>query len=141
MKVSDALERLKDHGYKYTGKREKMIQLFAEEERYIPAKEVLEHMQEDYPGLSFDTIYRNLSLFQELNILEETELDGEKRFRITCKTNSHHHHLICLSCGRTEHFHTCPVSETTIADQFPSFQVQGHKFEVYGTCGPCSANN
>ncbi|MBM0064343.1 Fur family transcriptional regulator [Alkalicoccobacillus gibsonii] len=138
MNVSDALDVLKKEGYKYTGKREMMIQLFADEDRYISAKEVLEHMQKDYPGLSFDTIYRNLSLFQELTILEETELEGEKRYRITCQTHSHHHHLICLTCGRTEHFHTCPVSEEAIAKQFPAFQVEGHKFEVYGTCESCS---
>ncbi|WP_054710924.1 Fur family transcriptional regulator [Shouchella patagoniensis] len=136
MDVIHALNRLKQEGYKYTGKREDMLKLFAADPRYLTAKDVLEAMQDLYPGLSFDTIYRNLSLFAELELLETTELEGEKRFRFSCKTNEHHHHLICLDCGKTEHIHTCPVDDS-IAKRFPHFQVTGHKFEIYGMCQQC----
>ncbi|WP_088102485.1 Fur family transcriptional regulator [Halalkalibacter urbisdiaboli] len=136
MNVVEALARMKEKGYKYTGKREDMLRLFAEEKRYISAKDVLESMQDDYPGLSFDTIYRNLSLFTELDILETTELEGEKRFRFRCSTSEHHHHLICLDCGKTKHIHNCPME--TLHEQFPDFEVIGHKFEIYGKCEECS---
>ncbi|WP_100406786.1 Fur family transcriptional regulator [Bacillus solitudinis] len=135
MNVAGALERMKEKGYKYTGKREDMLRLFADEKRYISAKDVLENMQGDYPGLSFDTIYRNLSLFVELGILETTELEGEKRFRFQCSTTQHHHHLICLDCGKTKHIHSCPMDG--IHEQFPDFDVIGHKFEIYGKCEQC----
>ncbi len=86
MNVIEAIERLKEEGYKHTDKRENMLHLFSEQKRYISARDVLEYMQDDFPGLSFDTIYRNLSLFSELEILEETELEGEKKFRFNCAT-------------------------------------------------------
>ncbi|GAF24589.1 MULTISPECIES: Fur family transcriptional regulator [Shouchella] len=136
MDVSHALNRLKEQGYKYTGKREDMLRLFAEDSRYMTAKDVLENMQDQYPSLSFDTIYRNLSLFADLELLETTELDGEKRFRFSCRTSEHHHHLICLDCGKTEHFHNCPMDEE-LFKRFPDFQVTGHKFEIYGMCQAC----
>ncbi len=136
MDVSTALNRLKEEGYKYTGKREEMLKLFAANSRYLSARGVLEAMQDRYPGLSFDTIYRNLSLFAEIGLLETTELDGEKRFRFSCETSDHHHHLICLECGKTEHFHNCPMDDS-LAKRFPHFHVTGHKFEIYGMCEQC----
>ncbi|MED1205119.1 Fur family transcriptional regulator [Heyndrickxia acidicola] len=135
MKTSEAINILKDKGYKYTGKREQMLELFSSNNKYLTAKEVLEGMKQDYPGLSFDTIYRNLSLFAELGILETTELSGEKHFRFSCSIKTHHHHLICLECGKTKEIEVCPMKQ--IEEGFDGFTVSGHKFEIYGTCADC----
>ncbi|MFA9559358.1 Fur family transcriptional regulator [Evansella sp. AB-rgal1] len=135
MRLEEAMQILKEKGYKHTDKREDMLSLFSTEDRYLAAKDVLENMQDKYTGLSFDTIYRNLSLFAELGILETTELDGEKKFRFTCSTESHHHHLICLDCGITQHIHACPMD--TFIERDPGFKIVGHKFEVYGYCEKC----
>ncbi|MCF6137935.1 Fur family transcriptional regulator [Pseudalkalibacillus berkeleyi] len=133
MNVSEALKILKDHGYKYTRKRELFLELFASERRYLTAREVLEYLKPTFSGLSFDTIYRNLSVFTELGILEETELDGEKRFRYSCMMPGHHHHMICLTCGKTSAVKACPMNDIESDD----FQITDHKFEIYGYCKEC----
>ncbi|WP_280768469.1 Fur family transcriptional regulator [Salipaludibacillus daqingensis] len=135
MNVDQAMNKLKEEGYKHTDKRLDMLQLFSDESRYLAAKDVLEALHDKYNGLSFDTIYRNLSLFTELGILEATELDGEKKFRFSCSTDHHHHHLICLDCGKTKHIHECPMDHSPIYSE--GFKVIGHKFEVYGYCEEC----
>ncbi|GGH76925.1 Fur family zinc uptake transcriptional regulator [Pullulanibacillus pueri] len=134
MTIDEALQQLKEKGYKITHKREEILEFLKEQNRYTSVKEVIDHLKADYPGLSFETIYRNLALFAELGILEETELEGEKRFQLSCGTDHHHHHLICLSCGKTRTIQNCPmISVPEIAD----FDITGHKFEVYGYCEAC----
>lgn len=135
MNVSQAIEILKQEGYKYTGKREELLECLAEENKYVTAKDVLERMKENYPGLSVDTVYRNLSLFSKLGILEQTELSGEMRFRISCDHHQHHHHFICLDCGTTKEIAHCPMDG--IRENLKEFIIEDHKFEVYGTCPQC----
>ncbi|WP_044641458.1 Fur family transcriptional regulator [Risungbinella massiliensis] len=135
MDLQAALDRLKDKGYKYTGKRELMVEIFRREGRYLSAKEVLDYMQEEYPTLSFDTVYRNLSLFEELDIVEATEWDGERRYRFHCGGNDHHHHLICTDCGKTRTIDICPMN--AILGKPEKFEITGHKFEIYGKCEHC----
>lgn len=135
MNVETALYRLKENGYKYTGKREQMVRLFAGEKRYLSAREVMEKMQVQYKQLSIDTIYRNLSLFRDLGILEETELNGEKLFRFQCSGEGHHHHMICTACGKTKKIDLCPMNGVLGTPE--GFMITGHKFEIYGYCLEC----
>ncbi|HIY57439.1 MAG TPA: transcriptional repressor [Candidatus Tetragenococcus pullicola] len=136
--IKDALELLKKNGLKYTKKREAMITYLAKSDRYVSASELHEYLSDTYPGLSYDTIYRNLHDFSQIDILEETELEGEMKFRFHCSlqgNNFHHHHFICRQCGKTKELTLCPMN--FFQDQLPGCLIEGHRFEIYGLCESC----
>src|SRR5690625_5813510 len=85
-------------------------------------------MEDIHEGISFDTVYRNLNLYDELGILETTELNGEKHFRMTC-THDHHHHFICNTCVKTKNIPVCPMDEvgnTRSEEHTSELQSRGH---------------
>lgn len=132
------LDLLKTQGFKLTGKRRTIVEILLDEDRYISAKELLERMKQQFPRLSFDTVYRNLNLLKEEGIIEESTFgDGGSKFRITCDTHDHHHHYICTVCGKTELVEGCPMDTLNLLHSPKGFQIETHRFEIFGQCETC----
>lgn len=134
MNMKKAVQRLKEKGYKMTNQRKEILTFFNNDDRYLTAKELYEYMEKRFSNISFDTVYRNLHLYKELGILEETELNAEKHFRMNC-ADHHHHHFICNDCGWTKKINFCPMDN--LKSFLQSCQILDHKFEVYGLCPSC----
>lgn len=139
--VKSALNQLKNNGFKYTTKREKILRFLAEKNKYVTAKEVYQYLVKEYKGMSYDTVYRNLNTLGILGIIEITELSNEKRFLLHCEKlqHTHHHHFICTQCGLTQEIEMCPIADMT-AD-LDDCEITGHKFEIYGKCAKCLNGN
>ncbi|MCG1008995.1 transcriptional repressor [Salinicoccus sp. ID82-1] len=127
-------DKLKENSLKITQKRMRMIELFLDENRYLSAKDVQELLKDEYPDISYDTIYRNLYTLKDINVLEQTTLSGEMHYKISCTTH-HHHHFICDECGVTRVIHYCPVQQWE--NELDDVEIRNHKVELYGLCGEC----
>ncbi|MFA9558458.1 Fur family transcriptional regulator [Evansella sp. AB-rgal1] len=134
MEVEVAMQKLKDHGFKYTQKREKMLEIFSNINGYLSVKEVYQKIKQEYPTISLNTVYLNISFFEEAEVLETTDLNGEKVYRFSC-ADHHHHHIICTECGKVQVINICPMD--SIFGNPPGFTITGHKFEIYGYCDDC----
>ena len=80
MTLDEAWRILQENQFKRTKNRETILHFFSNKDRYMTALDVKNFMESENPGISFDTIYRNLNTFSELGILEETDLNGERHF-------------------------------------------------------------
>lgn len=136
MNKMEAIALLQEKGYKMTKRREHIVCFFAKENKYFTAKDLYAYMEATFPGISFDTVYRNLHLYHDLGILESTDLRGEKHFRMNC-SDKHHHHFICNDCGKAKKINFCPMVK--VDDMLEAYQIDGHKFEVYGLCPACQS--
>lgn len=134
MNKTQAVKILAANQYKMTKRREAILEFFLKKDRYHTAKILYDYMERRFPAISFDTVYRNLHLYHDLGILESTNLNAEKHFRISCNTE-HHHHFICNECGKTTPIHICPMNEAET--MLSNYMIEGHKFEIYGLCPEC----
>lgn len=134
LSTDQIIEAMSGQGLRITDQRKTLARLFAESEGYLSPKDVYEYMGKSYSGLSFDTVYRNLRVMQELGVLEQVIFEDGVKFKASCSSGDHHHHLICLNCQKTLPIEFCPMKLTDTPDQF---QVVEHKFEVFGYCRDC----
>lgn len=134
MNKKEAIQILNQKGYKTTKRRLDILDFFEDEDRYRTAKDLNDYMENKYPGISFDTVYRNLHLYNEIGVLEFTEFNGEKQFRMKC-SHDHHHHFICNKCGKTTEIDVCPMDEAL--HMLTNHIIEDHKFEIYGLCPLC----
>jgi len=132
--VEEIVGRMSSQGLRVTDQRKTLAKLFADSPGYLSPKDVYEYMCKKYSGLSFDTVYRNLRVMEELGVLEQVVFEEGVKFKLHCREHEHHHHLICLQCGLTYPITYCPMEQTVVPDEF---RVVKHKFEVFGYCKTC----
>ncbi len=137
MKGSEVIQKFKDKGYKVTPQRRAIIEALLLPGGPPTANEVLESVRVSYPGISVDTVYRNLNLLVEMGCLIQINLRNNERSRYEI-IKHHHHHLVCLGCGESVCLEQCPLGkrDLDIAKE-KGYEVVGHAFEIYGYCPAC----
>lgn len=140
--MEDLVAFLREKGYKITPQRRAVITALLESEKFPTAQQVLEFVKKTNPDMSLDTVYRNLALLIELNVVYEinTQSSAGNVFEILDleQQKQHHHHLVCLICGKTECIDFCPINQSYITEvEKHGFEVTGHMFEFYGKCQKC----
>ena len=129
------LEKLEQHGYKLTAPRLKLLTAILSDGQQFTAEEIYSRV----PSVGRATVYRTIKLMVDLGVLCKLTLDdGTPRYRLSHR--SHHHHLICTTCGIVADFQRCTVDDVIGAlKRATGYQVEGHRIEVYGVCPECQA--
>lgn len=136
--VQEAMNRLKEKGFKSTKKRREILEIFDRHPKYLSAKVVHQELAQEYPTMSYNTTYRNIYDFVDAGILEATEYNGEQHFRMNCLEHGHHHHhFICTECGMAIPFDVCPMEIRSVQDKLSEVEVHSHRFEIFGLCKDC----
>lgn len=141
MNDNQMIERLRENGYKITPQRQEILNAFLDNSSKIllSAEEVYVKVKEKYQNISLDTVYRNLSVLQNLEIINRVNFyDGKSRYELN-PGGDHHHHMICLGCGSAESIDFCPLQQlgdNNIAEE-KKFEIREHTFELFGYCSIC----
>jgi Fur family transcriptional regulator, ferric uptake regulator len=106
---------------------------------FLSANQVHRLLQDADTPVGLATVYRQLSALAQVGAVDTVTGPDGQLFR-SCRTDNHHHHLICESCGRAEDLE---VSEDWIraAAADHGFTVTRHVLEVFGLCANCTSES
>lgn len=85
------------------------------------------------------SIYRTVSLFEKLGIIQRLQLGWKFKIELLDAFNFHHHHITCRSCEMTIPIHedvTLEASIKTLGKEY-GFSETNHQIEILGLCPIC----
>lgn len=137
--MNDIIVALREHGYKMTPQRRALLRALLEGEKFINAQSILENVRSTHPDVGLDTIYRNLRLLMDMGYVNQINNPGREGTLYELTVNKqHHHHSICLSCGKVECLSYCPVHNDQLKKIVSDdFRIISHSLEIYGYCKEC----
>lgn len=136
-----AAQRLRSSGLRYTGSRRAVVEVLATTDRPLTIPEILSVDT----SLAQSSTYRNLTELIGAGVVHRI-ISGDEysHFELAEDLTSHHHHLVCTSCGR--------VADVTLSDDMEAsldralarvavaqgFQAEHHRLDVIGRCSVCA---
>jgi Fur family ferric uptake transcriptional regulator len=121
-----------------TWQREAVRLALAESEQFVSAQTLHAALRDEGSSVGLATVYRALADLAEVGEADSLQQEGEALYR-ACTPGSHHHHLICRSCGTTVEIEADAVEEWArqVATQH-GFTRSEHVVDVFGLCRVCS---
>lgn len=104
--------------------------------RHPSAEIIYQTVRERYPTISFNTIYKNLEIFEELGIVVKVNpLYNEARYDVDVRP---HHHLICRQCKTIIDVHDTKLSDVPApVEADDGFKVENWTVQFTGLCTEC----
>jgi Fur family peroxide stress response transcriptional regulator len=136
-RFEELTRKLWERQYRMTPQRVALLQLLASSGDHPGAAHLYNQLRAQFPMTSLATVYKTLSLLQEMGeVLElgfshdDRRYDGNKPYL--------HPHVICVRCRKIVGLEVRATERLTqeAAEQL-GLRVVGHRLDVYGLCPEC----
>ncbi|GAB4141895.1 MAG: transcriptional repressor [Patescibacteria group bacterium] len=121
---------LLERNLRKTESRLRILQLFFRECNEFSADEIFAKLSK----IDLATIYRNLEIFVDENILE-VKISGITKIYSLSSSISNHHHAKCEKCKK---LFPISCSNLELSDIPKNFLVFRHSVEIFGVCEKCN---
>ncbi len=133
-------EALAANDHRLTPQRELVLEVFAENgDRHLNAEEIYDLVRLKNPDIGLATVYRTLELLSDLKIVQGIDFgDGCVRYEGARHDKHHHHHLICVECGRVAEVGSDLLERLEEeVEAKHDFRIVDHQVKFYGVCAEC----
>ena len=123
----------------YSKQREIILEVIRNSYEHLTAEELYNLVVKDNPKISKSTVYRNISILLDKNIIRKVKMiSGPDRYDYI--TNEHYH-AICEICGRVYDF-IYPFDNKSLIDKIKSqtgIIIRADSITIYGICEECKS--
>ena len=133
-----AKTRLNEAGFRAGAARQKVIELLGGESCAITALEIDRRL----PSVGRASVYRTLEQLEQLELVHRVDVGGEVVAFERNDPGGHHHHMVCVRCGRLVPF-SDPTLERAIEGigERAEFEITAHDVLLRGICPRCQGQN
>lgn len=131
---------LRDHGYRLTSPRWLVWSVLRSAGGHLTAEEIASQVNRADPTVNISSVYRALTLFEDLDLVRESHLGIDDSARWEIAHPDDHFHMVCRLCGSVDHH------EGELVDQIRSHLGGQHSFRaenidlvVTGVCENCDS--
>lgn len=130
--MSESLEeKCSAAGLKMTGQRKVILKVLGDAKDHPSVEDVYDRAKDLDKSISIATVYRTLSLLDELDLVIRHEFqEGYSRYEVNW---DHHHHLVDLETGKVIEFQNDELEKlkVKIAKDL-GYDLVDHRLELYG---------
>ncbi len=126
---------------RYTPGRQALVEVLAGAGRPLSIPEIVT----TDPSVPQSSVYRNLTVLEQAGVVRKVHgTDDFSRFELDEDLTSHHHHLVCLSCGSVDDYTVPSRFERSMAKAIDEvaaatgFRAHFHRLDLVGVCARCS---
>ena len=125
-----------DNNMRLTSQRQVILEELRKVKSHPTANEVYDMVRKRLPRIGLGTVYRNLELLAEKNIIKKLQYGGEqKRFD---GDTSQHYHIRCVECNQVEDIFIKRNKELEKnAATSSGYKVLDHYVQFSGICSHC----
>ena len=126
-------------GVRTTRQRTAVAEVLRQVDGFRSAQDLHNLLRKAGASVGLTTVYRHLQALADAGTIDVLRTDGGESVYRQCPTDTHHHHLVCRSCGRSVEVEGPEVESwaSTVA-AVHGFTDVSHTVEVFGTCGSCA---
>ena len=136
--IYEVITKLREKGYRITPQRRVIIEKIVHTAGLLTVGEIWKMVREEYSDIGLDTIYRNIKILTEISVLIPITGMGNDSTRYELTYANHHHHVVCIKCGRAVCIDYCPIDQEFVTMlRLRGYELIRHNIELLGLCTEC----
>jgi len=126
---------------RFSKQRQQILNTLQDFSDHPTAEQIFEKVRNDIPSISLGTVYRNLGLLVEQNIIRKFISPGESSVRYDGR-NDEHSHLVCEVCQKVFDIDVSTFSQLDeTLEHDTGFLVKEHDIVLRGICKDCKGSD